>query len=136
MLDRTLENYEELFDEELRKILKKGDISPTELNNVKEILCCIAKIDEHFAMRDYGESQVSGTHMPHMRFSTGYHSYGDDERNMRSGRRYSYGSEYRTSGHSIKDRMVDKLERMYDEADSDHEKTVIDKAIDYISKGM
>ena len=33
------------------------------------------------------------------------------------------------SGHSIKDRMIAKLEGMYDEAKTDHERQVIDQWI-------
>lgn len=37
--------------------------------------------------------------------------------------------EMRRSGHSIKDRMVDSLERMYDGASTDHERQIVDKWI-------
>ena len=33
------------------------------------------------------------------------------------------------SGHSIKDRMIDKLESMYDEAKTDHERQIVDEWI-------
>ena len=33
------------------------------------------------------------------------------------------------SNHSIKDRMVDSLERMYDEAATEHERNVVDEWI-------
>lgn len=33
------------------------------------------------------------------------------------------------SNHSIKDRMVDSLERMYDEAQTDHERGMLDEWI-------
>lgn len=36
------------------------------------------------------------------------------------------------AGHSINDRMIDRLERMYDEAQSDHEREVVGSWIDRI----
>jgi hypothetical protein len=41
----------------------------------------------------------------------------------------AHSDEMRRSGHSIKDRMVDSLERMYDGASTDHERQIVDKWI-------
>ena len=55
-----------------------------------------------------------------------------------SSRRYYDGNSSRNSnysGHSILDRMVAKLEQMYDEANSDHERKIVQDWINRISYG-
>ena len=44
-----------------------------------------------------------------------------------------YGDNYdHMYGHSIKDRMIAKLETMYDEAKSEHERQMVSNAINHI----
>ena len=62
--------------------------------------------------------------------SRGYYDSSGNYRSFEGGnssRRYHDGNGY--SGHSIQDRMIDKLERMYDEARTDHERRIVDEWI-------
>lgn len=118
----------ELLGQELKRIVDKGSISPAELENAYKAVCLMEKIDEMTGM-DGGYSE------------TGY-SYDDYWRSGRRGRspvtgRYvsrngrSMRGENGNSGHSIKDRMISRLEHMMDETDSDYER---DEISSYIRK--
>lgn len=147
-LNKSLESLKDLLNEEIRKVTKKGDITPTELENMTKTLCLIEKIKMVEDGHDYwdnGEPGMSGRHYPMRSYgipdwrydgmsgtrrssTTGRYMSGD---NM-SGRYYdrSYGMpDPGYSGHSIKDRMVAKLESMYDEAKTDHERQVVEEWI-------
>ena len=106
----------------------------------KDDVCCLGEIVDMLkdistieAMDRYGDEYVedrySGTpyvHIPHM----------DSYRRGRypsTGRYVSMDSrpmhDDRYSGHSIDDRMIDALERMYDTAETEHERRKIDQLI-------
>lgn len=159
-MDKTLENLKETLEDEIKKIVKKGDITSQELDNVKDAVCVIDMIDN---MRMGGNSEgdsygYSSRNMAYRYPSYAYDdyahgSYGDNY-NYRSHDRGSYqndyyhGGSYRRgrspvtgryisrgayddgySGHSIMDRMVAKLESMYDEAQTDHERQTVSEWI-------
>lgn len=104
-----MEEYEVLEDlkkhvlKEINKINEKGDLNPVELKNASDAVCLLVKIKE-VEEDDFGESESS-------------------ERYPHSMRRGSYRRGY--SRHSINDRIVDKLERMMDDAGSEYERNVI-----------
>lgn len=114
------------LEDEIGKIARKDTISPTELDNATKAVCLWMKIMEP----DADEWMSEGMYPHYSRYSgargrspvTGrYISRGMDE----SGHYYNdMHSGY--SGHSIKDRMVNKLEEMYDTAKTDHEKETVD----------
>ena len=176
-MNKTLENLKETLEDEIKAIIKKGDMTPSELESVQKAVCTIDMIEK---MERGGQSEgmmmdgYSNRHMPyrHMPAYGSYNdrSYGDsynrsygDEYGDHSGRRYyhdSYGYDdsyrgdsYRRgrspvtgryisrgednmsyhdgySGHSIKDRMVARLEDMMDEAKTDHERQTVSQWID------
>lgn len=158
-MDKTLENLKETLEDEIKKIVKKGDITPSELESVQKAVCTIDMIDnmgmsEGTSYGRYSSRHMSYDHMPSNRMfperSYGeyserqYHdSYGnrmyhdgyqgDSYRRGRSpvtGRYISRGSyDDGYSGHSIMDRMVAKLESMYDEAQTDHERQTVSEWI-------
>ena len=125
MFDQLLEEFErteELMLKELRKINAKGDLTPQEVCNIKEMAETIYKMQIVEAMVDDGVD---------------YSDYYDDgARRTRGGRcmrtgRYgsrrgmrSYDGEH-MSGHSIHDRMIASLEHMMDQADSDYDRKQI-----------
>ena len=164
-MEKTLEHLKDTLEDEIKKIVKKGDITPAELESVQKAVCTIDMIDSmgsgqsqgmmdsygsyrgysrnHMPMRDmYGDYHYDG-----YAHDTGYHnrsygSYGYEGDSYRRGRspvtgRYisrdaypagrSYDNNY--SGHSIMDRMVAKLESMYDEAQTDRERQTVDQWI-------
>lgn len=121
-MNRTLMDLNDMVDEELKKIIKKGDLTPTELEVAMKAVCLMEKIQSLSAM-DYSEGYTEGYSMrgyydePGMSMARG--------RSPVTGRYISRGY----SGHSIKDRMIARLEGMYDEAQSDHERQVVDSWI-------
>lgn len=117
-LEKVLDQLEELVTNELKKMAKKPELSPAELKNATDAMCLLAKMEEvkggEYEDDEYSESPYSRG--SYARF-----------RNMRTGRYMSNSRGY--SGHSIEDRIVDKLEHMMDEAGSDYERNVIHKWI-------
>ena len=103
-LDKTLEDLQDLVITELNKITKKGELTPAELKNATDAVCLLEKIVD--IQNDSGS------------YSERSYSY-PNTRSMR----HSYTRNY--SGHSIQDRMVDRLEHMMDESTSQYEKDVI-----------
>lgn len=117
---RQLDSLEELLIGQIRKVTAKNDITPAELDNMNKALCAMETIrrikDGDLDSAYSGDSyRFSGT-MPRM----------SHDRHMSHGR-MPYSEGY--SRHSINDRMVDALEKMYDEAGTDHERRQIDKYI-------
>ena len=166
-MDKTLENLKETLEDEIKKIVKKGDITPAELENVQKAVCTIDMIKKmengqsegmmegdsygysnrmpyhHMPYRDsyndrsYGD--YSGRHYYHDSYGENEMYRGDSYRRGRSpvtGRYISRGHyDDGYSGHSIKDRMVAKLESMYDEAKTDHERQTVDEWINRLQGG-
>ena len=122
----------EMLDEQIKRVLKKGDISPQELSALKEAWELRAMIKCSEEMGD----EMSNDMMPR--------SYMMDPKRMYDGGSYRRGRSSVTgrymsredgyssggySGHSIKDRMIARLEGMYDEAKSEYEREEIQKEI-------
>lgn len=136
---KTLDELNDLIEEELKKMVKKGELSPSELEAANKAVCLMEKI---IMLREGGYSdammsreQYMGDHS--MRMGSYDGSYERDRSPVtgryvsRDGRYYgSYDRGY--SGHSIGDRAVDKLEKMMDEAGSDYERECIRKYISLI----
>lgn len=118
------------LEDMLEPIVKKGDISPTELDNVKDAVKSMYYIKTIEAMEDYGNS-YDGSYMGsyaggrNMRYSR--NSYGMDRDNdgRYSERRYSYRRGQSRDGYSRDEEMISKLERMMDEATSEAERQTI-----------
>lgn len=155
-MDKVACDTLEMLDEQIRKINKKGDISPAELDSLHkayEVRCLITNASDEA----YEEGMSGRRYMPRMSYGrTAWHmppnmygeSYGYDHddsyargRSPVTGRYISRDGAYRddtmsrrgyetgNSGHSIKDRMIARLEAMYDEAKSEHERQVISEEI-------
>lgn len=129
-LKKTLEHTKEVIKDELKKLIKKGELTPSEMDTVFKAVDAIKDIcelchedpDGNYSM---GYQGYSGTQ------SYGQHWTRDPYAQARSpvtGRYISNGY----SGHSIKDRMVARLEPMFDEASSDYEKQLIQNTINRI----
>lgn len=137
-LEQNLNSLENLLNEQIAKVTNKGDITPTELENMTKTLCLLEKIKEYkeYMSEDEGSSHSYGTYRIHGGRSMVADPYMDDYSRSRT---YSRADGHvRTrgySGHSIKDRMVAKLESMYDEAKTDHERQIVDEWIDRLNTG-
>lgn len=188
-MEKTLEHLKETLEDEIKKVIKKGDITPSEMESIQSAVCTIEMIkkmengqSEGMRMNGPSHGWLAGTapyiHMPYYtsrndrshgdsyndgsygRYndrsyeedSYGYYhdSYGDDmhsNRRSRSpvtgryisrgmddypGRNRSYYDGY-NSGHSIKDRMVARLESMMDEAQTEHERQTVSEWINRLT---
>lgn len=143
-MKKTLDNLKEMLEEELKKISKKGDLSPTDLEHIEKAVCIIDKIKK---IEDGGYSEGMSYGRMYYDNDTTYPGF-IDEASYRRGRspmtgryvsrdrepnyermRGTYERGY--SGHSIKDRMISCLEGMVDEAKTDYERKVV---MDWIGK--
>lgn len=115
MDSKVLEKLEETVLDEIQKVTKKSDLTPAELDSMTKAVCLLEKISEIKSNEEFGDSYTSGSRYHSMRPSS----------MMPRRRIYDSGR----SGHSIKDRMIAKLEEMYDEANSEHERSIVDEWI-------
>lgn len=128
--------FAELAKKEVEKIVKKGDLTPQELENVYKLTCIAEKMtclgggsygyDNRMGMDAYGDM---------------YGNMGYSEARGRSpvtGRYISRGMNSGNggySGHSIEDRMIASLEQQMDNAKSEYEKQQILQEIQHIRMG-
>lgn len=125
----ALSEYERKLQEELKKIIRKNDVTPADVQMAKEVICLLLKMREYTEGRSYfdgEESRRSYRRMPRISYNRGR-----DSMNSRS---YSRDGSYENgnSRHSITDRMVDRLESMMDETGSQYERDTISEWIDYL----
>lgn len=129
-MKKTLDELKEMLEVEMKKISRKGDISPADLENIEKAVCIIAKINtiedggypmdgemSHGMYYDNDMSYRRGRSMTTGRYMS--RDYGPGRVRMEG----SYERGY--SGHSIKDRMIDRLEAMMDEAKSEYERNTV-----------
>ena len=150
---KKLEKFNNILEKdlesELDQIIAMGTINPTEVKTVTDAVCLMLKTKEYeewLSEEDMGSSSYRRGRSPvtgrYVSRSRGSYEMGDMSRHMGSyhdgyyGRPYDmemYDQDY--SGHSIKDRMVAKLETMVDMAKSDYERQEVLEAIKKI-EGM
>lgn len=136
---KELENLKELYLEEIKKINKKGELSPADSEAARKSLEAIAKIDEiccnyddaeysersyrmpQYAMRSYHMPNERGTMMPELMHDDYIHS---DRRGRDSLGRYVS----RSSGESV-DKMIRELEVMHMNAPDEKTRMAIEHAI-------
>ena len=127
-MERSLEELKDILEDEIKKITQKGEITPTELDNMTKAVCLIEKINmiEEYDDDDYDDenSYYSRRRGRYSRRNYNYDNY-DGMNNGRGSMRNSRNSHGDYSGHSIKDRMIDKLESMMDEAKTEYEKKIV-----------
>lgn len=143
--NKILEKINDAVEEAIRPIISKGaSMTAAELDVLTKAVCTIEKIKQ---IEDGGNSYDN--------YSRSYNSYDDDGNSYRRGRssvtgryvsrdamphfegstsrRFYDGEMSRNgngySGHSIKDRMVASLEKMYDDAQTEHERNLVDNWI-------
>jgi hypothetical protein len=122
---------------ELRTLNKKDTLSATEIKAAVDSLCLLIKIEEYKSMHDSnsmmenGESYGYGMSMrPAIHGTMHYDDHYDMNRSPVTGNYIRRDTGY--SSHSLNDRMIAKLETMYDEAKSEYEREEIRKEIDRI----
>ena len=118
----------EVIMKELDNLFAKGSLTPAETDAAMKGMCLLEKIDEYIGepveyserrrmSRDWGPGRHMDQRIPYREYEIT--SYGD-----RGGMRYS--------GHSINDRVVEKLENLMDSAESDYEKKKIKEFIRFV----
>lgn len=133
---------EEITKEELMKAVKKGEVDANEwenldavvnvMKNVKKVQMMLPEWEEN--AEGYSSRSYNTPFMPRMTYRDGrsYENQNDGMSNARARSRVTGRYMSRDMGrstHSIKDRVIDAIERMYDEAPTDHERTVLDDMI-------
>lgn len=155
-MDKTYSKIEEKLDSDICELLKKPNMSRDELMMLGQAVDILKDISTVKAMDAYGgnEDDYSSASFASramtrrsMDYSRGYEDGMSmaQNRSPRTGRFvsgndgwgiHSNGYDGR-SGHSINDRMIDNIERMYDNAGTEHERAEIQDVINYIRrKGM
>lgn len=137
-MHKTLEKIQDAVEEAIRPIIAKGSsMTAAELDVLTKAVCTIEKINQIENDRaDYSNGQSfddEGNSYRRGRSATTGRYVSRDAMPMSraegySSRRFYDGDASRSggySGHSIKDRMVSQLEKMYDEAQTDHERQVV-----------
>lgn len=98
--EKIFERLTEIVESELEKLVKKSELNAAEIKAATDAVCLLEKIEKLQNEGNYDHSE---------------------RRSARTGRYMSNGY----SRHSIHDRIVDKLERMMDDAGSDYERNVL-----------
>ena len=133
MNDDVLRRIDELIRRELDKMVAKGTMSPSELEVCSKAVCTLKDIKKceqmdmgeySNSMRNYRDSYTRGRNPMNGRYMSMNNAYGHDPY-MDQG----------YSGHSIKDRMIDSLERMMDTAQTDYERQTVAEEIKKLREG-
>lgn len=142
---KTLYELRDKLCEELDEIAAKGDLSAGDLEAVHKLTDTIKNIDK-ICIMDMDEEGYSGAGEweAHGRFGDEYsrrhdngNSYARDGRRRDSRGRYSRDGRRMNGRYSRddgKEHMIDKLEDMMNEVDSDRVKSAIRKAINELEK--
>lgn len=137
-MNNVLMKLEELITKELEKVVNKGDMTPSELEISKKAVCLLKELKEYEIMdmevSDNGYSDRRGRSPITGRYvSRRDGSYSPNASYYDPNMSYTYGSNRNMnegySGHSIKDRMVSRLEGMMGEAQNDYERRTIEDFI-------
>lgn len=139
MSNKILEKINDAVEEAIRPIIAKGaNMNAAELEVLTKAVCTIEKIkqieaddEEGYSRGDQSHNEGGGSYRRGRSYTTGrYVSRNTMPRaEGYSSRRFYDGDPSRNmvySGHSIKDRMIAQLENMYDDAQTDHERHIVD----------
>ena len=141
---RALTELKEMLEDDVKKITKKGDISPEELNNVYKAIDIIKDVETIKAMREHGDYSQAGSYGSYnsydnsMRYSmdgnnmnSSYNSYARRGRDGDNDGRYneSRGS-YDYSRHTDKENMLHQLEQMMQTAKTEEQRKAIRRCME------
>lgn len=164
--EHVFTSLEELVSDELKALVKKGDLSPAELERAEKAVCLMEKLVKlregdnaddgystrrsyrgnsmnsyamnNYSMNNYRDGHSMDSYM--MEYPESYARGRDPNTGRYVSRDYGYsGRRYYDrgySGHSIGDRAIDCLERMMDEAGSEYERNTIKRYIEMIRSDM
>ncbi len=138
--NKLLDKINDSIEDAIKPILGKGAaMTPADLESLTKAVCILEKIktiengnsyddsySENYSYRR-GRSAITGRYVSRdaMPYHDDYHDGGNSSRRYYDGNSNHNGY----SGHSIKDRMIDRLERMFDEAQNEHERQTVNEWI-------
>lgn len=126
---KMLEKINDAIEEAIRPILSKGAaMTAAELDVLTKAVCTLEKVKQIEDSENYGGYSYNDEGNSYRRgrsATTGRYVSRDAAPHFDGGtsRRFYDSNGY--SGHSIKDRMIAQLEKMYDEAQSEHERQTV-----------
>ena len=124
---RVLEDLCYLLEDEVGQVVKKGELTPTELDNVYKAVKTMNYIETIKAMKDYNDDGYSRGRMNYTgNYSGRNYAYGDS-----SYGRENYGRNY--ARHS-KEEKIAELEHMMENASSEAERRSLMEAIRSMEK--
>lgn len=140
-LNKALEKAIDSLEDIIKGLTRKDNMTPADLEHLSKTICTIERIKNIQRENDGGEysensyrrgrSRTTGRYMSRDGNSGGYYdSSNNSNRGYYDGNSSRYYDSSGYSGHSIKDRMIARLEEMFDEAQSEHERQVVQEWID------
>lgn len=144
-MEKELVEIKQRVVDELCELKKKNPLTPSDIQSMGELVDMVKDFDTIEAMEKYGYynwGEYSNLAMPKI----DRHDY-----SMRRGRSpitgqyvsrdsdYNGGQSYTNytqgySGHNVNDRMIDALERLYDTAQTEHERIEISQEIERLKR--
>lgn len=137
-MEYYLRDLKDLLGDKIVEVVKKGDITPNELECMDTAVDIIKDIETIEAMRDYGEDEYSSRAMrgynrsrdPYYYDMEGSYDRGRNGNMSYRGRGGNGGSGYSRHGGE----MVQKLEALMQEASTDEERHALTEMIDRLQK--
>ena len=133
---REFDDLKELLQGELKKINKKGDLTPSELDNATKVMCLLESIEKYKSKYEMDEGRVEG-YSSRMYRPTGYgdaYGYPNNGGYSNNGSRRSTGVRRGGyNGHSDNDSRIEMLEGMLAEAKTESERRTIMDFVDRLS---
>jgi hypothetical protein len=153
-MEQSLYDAYKLLDREIKGLASKNSISPAEMENMYKAVCTMEKIKKIESMERQPEFSERasygygvGGYFP-LSYDGNSGARGRDNMGRftsmdgrmmggmsNDGRMMGNASNDGYSGHSVRDRMIDRLERMRDEAQSESERREIQMEIDKMRMG-
>jgi len=136
---KSLDNLKSVLEREIDKVTAKGEITPTEIKAVGDAVDILKDIETICAMKEYGQEddmysmENRGYSTRRMtRYPDVYRDSYDGSYNGYDDMSYNRGRNY--SRHSEKEEMIEKLERMMNNATSEKERRDLMECIQKLEK--
>lgn len=126
---KELECLKDMYLEEIKKITKKGDLTPSDAEAAKMALEAIEMIDDICEKEEWDEDEYSERYYPHSMRSMNHYDR-MPEMSRRRGRSSVTGRYISRASEPVVDRMVSRLEDMRHDAPDERSMRAIDRAID------
>lgn len=114
-----------LLEDEIGQVIRKGELSPTELENVYKAVKTMYYTKTIEAMKEYSEGYAEGYARGNSRGNNSY-AYGNSSS---YGNSNAYGNSSRRYSRHSKDEMLEELDQMLSKTSSDAERRTIMECI-------